>query len=147
MPDSSDRLRATSIKAMNHVLFTLNSMHPETDIKNHPKFIVIFNDVSLYENVSLDKIDEYIKTMNEPENYNKFKGRKSQIERIEQYKKDLKAVCKKFYTKKTISDDTQFGSKSWKELKVHVCSSQDFLQEEWFMNLSSKEQSLVKILK
>ena len=106
MPDSSDRLRDTSIKAMNHVLFTLNSIHPETDIKNHPKFIVIFNDVSLYENVSLDKIDEYIKTMNEPENYNKFKGRKSQIERIEQYKKDLKAVCKKFYTKKTISDDT-----------------------------------------
>ena len=54
MPDSSDRLRATSIKAMNHVLLTLNSMHPDTDIKNHPKFIVIFNDVSLYEKVSLD---------------------------------------------------------------------------------------------
>ena len=69
MPDSSDRLRATSIKAMNHVLFTLNSIHPETDIRNHPKFIVIFNDVSLYEKVSLDKLDDHIKSMNEPENY------------------------------------------------------------------------------
>ena len=69
MPDSSDRLRATSIKAMNHVLFTLNSIHPETDINNHPKFIVIFNDVSLYESVSLDKLDKHIKSMNEPKNY------------------------------------------------------------------------------
>ena len=123
MPDSSDRLRATSIKAMNHVLFTLNSLHPNTDIKNHPKFIVIFNDVSLYENVSLEKLDEHIKTMNEPENYKRFKGRKNQIERIEHYKKDLKENVKKFYLKKNISDDTKFGSKTWKELKVQVCSS------------------------
>ena len=66
MPDSSDRLRATSMKAMNNVLFTLNSMHELTDIKNHPKFIVIFNDVSLYEKVSLDKIDEHKKQIHEP---------------------------------------------------------------------------------
>ena len=43
------------------MLFILNSMHKKTDIKNHPKFIVIFNDVSLYENVSLDKLDEHLK--------------------------------------------------------------------------------------
>ena len=54
MPDSSHRIRGTSLKAMNNVLFALNSMHPDTDINNHPKFIVIFNDVSLYEKVSLD---------------------------------------------------------------------------------------------
>lgn len=77
MPDSSDRLRATSIKAMNNVLFTLNSLHPKTDVKNHPKFIVIFNDVSLYENISFDKLDEHIKTMKEPENYKKYKGRQN----------------------------------------------------------------------
>ena len=69
MPDSSDRLRATSIKAMNHVLFTLNSLHPDTDVKNHPRFIVIFNDVSLYEKISLDELDEHIKFYNKPENY------------------------------------------------------------------------------
>ena len=123
MPDSSDRLRETSIKSMNHVLFTLNSLHPKTDIKNHPKFIVIFNDVSLYENVSLEKLDEHIKTMNKPENYKKFKGRKNQIKRIEHYKKDLKENVKKFYLKKNISDETKFGSRTWKDLKSHVCSS------------------------
>ena len=126
MPDSSDRLRATSIKAMNHVLFTLNSLHQNTDSKNYPKFIVIFNDVSLYENVSLEKLNEHIKTMNEPENYKIFKGRKNQIERIEHYKKDLKENVKKFYLKKNISDETKFGSRTWKELKSHVCSSEDF---------------------
>ena len=57
MPDSSHRIRGTSLKAMNNVLFALNSMHPDTDINNHPKFIVIFNDVSLYEKVSLDQLD------------------------------------------------------------------------------------------
>ena len=66
MPDSSHRIRATSLNAMNNVLFTLNSMHLDTDIKNHPKFIVIFNDVSLYEKVSLDKMDEHMKKINDP---------------------------------------------------------------------------------
>ena len=69
MPDSSDRLRATSIKAMSNVLFTLNSMHPDTDICNHPKFMVIFNDVSLYENVNLENLDEHIEKSRKPENY------------------------------------------------------------------------------
>ena len=77
MPDSSHRIRATSLKAMNNVLFTLNSMHPDTDVNNHPKFIVIFNDVSLYEKVSLDQLDEHIKKINEPECYKTFKGREN----------------------------------------------------------------------
>ena len=120
---------------MNHVLFTLNSLHPNTDVKNHPKLIVIFNDVSLYENVSLDQLDEHIKIMNEPENYKRFKGRQNQIERIEHYKKDLKENVKKFYLKKNISDNTKFGSRTWKELKVQVCLSDDFQKEEWFAQL------------
>ena len=109
MPDSSHRLRASSIKAMNHVLFTLNSMHPDTDIANHPKFIIIFNDVSLYRGVSFDNLEDHIKKINEPENYKKFKGRENQIQRIEHYKTDLKESCKKFYLKKDISADTRFG--------------------------------------
>ena len=123
MPDSSERLRATSIKAMNNVLFTLNSMHERTDIKNHPKFIVIFNDVSLYENVSLEKLDDHIKTINEPESYKKFKGRESQIERIEEYKNRLKDTCKKFYMRKNLSNDSIIGSKKWKEIRFDVCSN------------------------
>ena len=50
MPDESDRIRATSIKAMNTMLFILNSFDPRTDITNHPKIILIFNNVSLYSN-------------------------------------------------------------------------------------------------
>ena len=50
MPDESDRIRATSIKAMNTMLFILNSFDPRTDITNHPRIILIFNNVSLYSN-------------------------------------------------------------------------------------------------
>ena len=48
MPDESDRIRATSIKAMNYMLFILNSLDVRADIGVHPKMILIFNDVSLY---------------------------------------------------------------------------------------------------
>ena len=51
------------------VLFSLNSMHKKADISNHPRLIVIFNDVSMYEGVSLDKMDEYRKQVNEPQVY------------------------------------------------------------------------------
>ena len=44
MPDSSKRIRATSIGAMNNILFILNSLNPKVDPKKHPKIIIIFND-------------------------------------------------------------------------------------------------------
>ena len=49
MPDESDRIRATSIRAMNYMLFILNSFDVRADISKHPKMILIFNDVSLYD--------------------------------------------------------------------------------------------------
>ena len=48
MPDESDRIRGTSIKAMHHMLFMLNSFNVRADLGKHPKMILIFNDVSLY---------------------------------------------------------------------------------------------------
>ena len=48
MPDESNRIRATSIKAMNYMLFILNSFDINVDIEAHPKMILIFNDVSLF---------------------------------------------------------------------------------------------------
>ena len=48
MPDESDRIRGTSIKAMNYMLFILNSFNEKADLRKHPKMILIFNDVSLY---------------------------------------------------------------------------------------------------
>ena len=44
MPDSSKRIRATSIGAMNNILFILNSLNPKANPKKHPKLIIIFND-------------------------------------------------------------------------------------------------------
>ena len=59
MPDESDRIRATSIKAMNYMLFILNSFDVRADIGTHPRMILIFNDVSLYNDTdSLEKIRE-----------------------------------------------------------------------------------------
>ena len=49
MPDSSDRIRATHIQAMNYMLFILNSFDENANVTKHPKMMVIFNDVSLQE--------------------------------------------------------------------------------------------------
>ena len=49
MPDESNRIRKTSIAAMNNVLFLLNSVDPRANPKNHPRLLVIFNDVSKHE--------------------------------------------------------------------------------------------------
>ena len=49
MPDASNRIRETSISAMNNILFLLNSIDPKTNPKDHPRLIVIFNDVSRHE--------------------------------------------------------------------------------------------------
>ena len=49
MPDASNRIRETSISAMNNILFLLNSIDPKSNPKKHPKLIVIFNDVSRHE--------------------------------------------------------------------------------------------------
>ena len=49
MPDESNRIRKTSIAAMNNVLFLLNSTDPRVNLKKHPRLLVIFNDVSKHE--------------------------------------------------------------------------------------------------
>ena len=48
MPNAAHRITDTTIKAMNHILFILNSFSRSTTLKNHPNMLVIFNDVSLY---------------------------------------------------------------------------------------------------
>ena len=48
MPNASQRLTDTTIKAMNNMLFMFNSLDLRTDITHHPKFRIIINNVSLY---------------------------------------------------------------------------------------------------
>ena len=102
MPDNSDRLRATSIKAMNNMLFILNSMHKKTDIKNHPKMILIFNNVSLHKN---DDSPDTIR-QKKKEAFKDNKESESQETRIYHYLYDLKQIAKNFYLKDDVSEDT-----------------------------------------
>ena len=46
MPDPSDRIRLSSIEAMHNILLTFQSFDPETDPSQHPKIMIIFNNVS-----------------------------------------------------------------------------------------------------
>ena len=80
MPDESDRIRESSIKSMNNILLILQSFDPETDINNHPRIVIIFNNVSC----------QYTKAT-EPE------VEKLKKERINQYKLALKTIAIKFY--------------------------------------------------
>ena len=50
MPNAAQRITDTAIGAMNLILFTLNCFNLKSDIINHPKLFVIFNDVSKYGN-------------------------------------------------------------------------------------------------
>ena len=46
MPDESNRIRKTSFNAMNNILFLLNMINKRSDANDHPRILVIFNDVS-----------------------------------------------------------------------------------------------------
>merc|ERR1712026_1398 len=48
MPDASHRIRDTTIKAINNMLVMFNSLDERVDISFHPKYHIIFNNVSRY---------------------------------------------------------------------------------------------------
>ena len=48
MPDASHRIRDTTIKAINNTLLMFNSTDERVDISSHPKYHIIFNNVSRY---------------------------------------------------------------------------------------------------
>ena len=52
MPDESNRIRKTSFNAMNNILFLLNMLNKRFDATDHPRILVIFNDVSKRYNFS-----------------------------------------------------------------------------------------------
>ena len=126
MPDESDRIRQSSVKGMNNMLLALNSFDFETDITNHPKMIVIFNNVSFQEETEIDKtrIDA----------------------RIHEYKLALKANAKLFYLNE-VSDDTIIGEKTWNEIKQEVCATDLYKFKPWYAALKKDKQELVDMLK
>ena len=46
MPDSAGRLKRSEMEVMSSILLSLTSLYEETDVQNHPRMCVIFNDVS-----------------------------------------------------------------------------------------------------
>ena len=66
MPDASHRIRDTTIRSINNMFLIYNSLDERVDISSHPKYLVIFNNVSRYgDNYDPAKI-------NDP-NYDPFK--------------------------------------------------------------------------
>ena len=49
LPNRSQRIRDTTIKAMINMFFMFNSLDPRVDVEYHPRFHVIFNNVSKYD--------------------------------------------------------------------------------------------------
>ena len=48
MPNAAHRITDTTINAMKLIMFTLNCLNQPIDIENHPKLMIIFNNVSMY---------------------------------------------------------------------------------------------------
>ena len=82
MPNKSSRVNKSPHSDMNNILLILNSLDPKADPANHPRIVVIFNDVSVEE---------------------KFED-KDYKDRILAYKQGLKEFIKAFYLKKCLDD-------------------------------------------
>ena len=108
MPDESKRIRESQVTALNNILFLLNSFHPEADPKNHPRMMVLFNDVSKFELFDSNKEDtqSIIRALMAQ----RFQKQKTMHqERIEILLKLLKNHAAAFYLEDDISDKTLFG--------------------------------------
>ena len=58
MPNASQRITDTTIKSMNSMFFMFNSLDERIDIKFHPKFHIVINNVSIHgENYDIDAIE------------------------------------------------------------------------------------------
>ena len=122
MPNAAHRITETTINAMSLMLFTLNcfNLSAKLDTSNHPKLIVIFNDVSKY-GQKYDPLSVGLEDQVQPQ-----KAKKDVNKRIEEYKTQLKEKVKKFILHLEISEEINFGNKSWRERKVEVLESEGY---------------------
>ena len=59
MPNESQRITDSVIKCINSMFFMFNSLDDRIDVKNHPKYHIIINNVSKFgENYDFKKIDK-----------------------------------------------------------------------------------------
>ena len=123
------------------MLFTLNSFDPSTDSLNHPRLIVVFNDVSKYGNdydpLTVDR-GQFEQVQN---------AEMSEKLRIYEYKTQLKEKAKKFHLRMEISDFTWFDNRSWSSLKDEVLSSEEYRLQKWYLDLTEYEKELLEDMK
>ena len=116
MPDASHRIRDTTIKAVNNMLLMFGSLDERVDITLHPKYYIIFNDVSRYG----DNYDPH-RIKNDP-TYDPLKQNPgmSKYQRIDDIKSQFKDKAKRFYLFDKVSDHSAVGDKAWKDIKDSV---------------------------
>ena len=125
MPNNSQRITNSVVECLKNMLFVFNSLDYRTDITDHPKIHIIFNDVSRSE-----ESGEAI-----------TKGKDIAQERIDNFKDEIKKAVKTFYLIDDVSDNTKVGVSSkqtsagekivelleWKDVKIEVCGGESFL--------------------
>ena len=67
------------------------------------------------------------------------------VERIEAYKELLSKETIRFYCQK-VSDKTIINGTKWLDLKNTVMESNEYLEEEWYKNLSQYEKRMLESL-
>lgn len=110
--------------SMMNFLLILSIFHRDTTIEDlercHPQMAIVFNNVS---------------GQNKPD----------AVEKIEAYKELLTKESIRFYCQK-VSDKTIIGKTQWLELKNIVMESTEYLEEEWYKNLSQYEKRMLESL-
>ena len=107
MPDASQRIRETTIKAVNNMLLMFGSLDERVDISLHPKYYIIFNDVSRYG----DNYDPHMIKNNPTYDPSKQNPGMSKYQRIDDIKSQFKDKAKRFYLHDKVSDETRIGQK------------------------------------
>ena len=143
MPNASQRITDSTIKGLNSMLFMFNSLDERIDVNNHPKYLIIINNVSKHGDIyDIEKIEK------DPTNASTSTSTSLSVEkRIDDFKTQLKDGAKAFNLGGFVSDSTRIGSKAWKEIKDEVCQGETYQEETWFQELTDHEKTLVSDLK
>ena len=120
-----------------------NSLDHRIDIKLHPKYHIVINNVSKYgEDYDIDAIEK-----NPDMTTNNTATNLSVDKRITDIKSQLIESAILFYLSEEISENTRIGSKIWKDIKDEVCKDDFYKEASWFMGLKEHDQTLISDLK
>ena len=120
-----------------------NSLDERIDVKTHPKYMVVINNVSKYG----DDYDPKVVLQN-PDYVPPLTGSNLSVQqRITDFKSQVKDAAKRFYLFDKVSDDSAIGDKVWKDIKQVVCSGEEYSSEKWFVDLLDHQKRLVSDLR